>query len=324
MIGHVHNNLTISGPIVDTSTLDTSRNSKPAPIKTPLSPKRTHLRRRHSSAESEESFSMMSQVSSTPGDQSDLEIRVHALQEDLKRRMKTATKLKKEQKLAKRERLKVQEDALKKQIEVYDQLIEQTKADIVATSPPPAGGTIVQPQIKTPKQQSLRSESPTQSLSPTQQNSIEESSSTDTIIASPQKTPATPVCPDEPESQISAGPAAGPESNLNYSDDFTASSSVSSPQPQIPYKPKLSEKTVDAICGHLLEAMIEDTVGKMKKKSPAKPVSAVAVQQRQQTSSTSASASSPQPTKVKANLMQTAFDISSESSEEGNLEKYPR
>ena len=82
------------------------------PIKTPLSPKRTNLRKRHSSAEDEtESLSMMSHVetaSSAGGDQSDLEIRVNTLQEDLSRRMKTAARLKKEQKTARRERLKVQ------------------------------------------------------------------------------------------------------------------------------------------------------------------------------------------------------------------------
>ena len=81
------------------------------PIKTPLSPKRTNLRKRHSSAEDEtESLSMMSHVetaSSAGGDQSDLEIRVNTLQEDLSRRMKTASRLKKEQKTARRERLKV-------------------------------------------------------------------------------------------------------------------------------------------------------------------------------------------------------------------------
>ena len=53
---------------------------------------------------------MMSHVetaSSAGGDQSDLEIRVNTLQEDLSRRMKTAARLKKEQKSARRERLKV-------------------------------------------------------------------------------------------------------------------------------------------------------------------------------------------------------------------------
>ena len=83
--------------------------------------------------------------------------------------------------------LKVQEDALKKQIEVYDQLIVQTKADIDASTPSPISQKstsasqnsnkqlsrkIVQPQIKTPKQHSLN-----ESISPTsQQSSIDETS----------------------------------------------------------------------------------------------------------------------------------------------------
>jgi hypothetical protein len=88
---------------------------------------------------------------------------------------------------------------LKKQIEVYDQLIVQTKADIDASTPSPISQKstsasqnsnkqlsrkIVQPQIKTPKQHSLN-----ESISPTsQQSSIDETSaSTDTIIVSPHK-----------------------------------------------------------------------------------------------------------------------------------------
>ena len=95
---------------------------------------------------------------------------------------------------------------------------------------------------------------------------------------------------------------------------------------------------VDAICGQLLEAMIEDTVGKMK------------IQQRSQSQSVSGGMmgglpvdSGPHPvpgiipptsptisnetpssvpctspkSRAKVDMMQTAFDISSESSEEG-------
>ena len=76
---------------------------------------------------------------------------------------------------------------MKKQIEVYDQLIVQTKADIDASTPSPISQKstsasrnsnkqisrkIVQPQIKTPKQHSLN-----ESISPTsQQSSIDETS----------------------------------------------------------------------------------------------------------------------------------------------------
>ena len=345
-------------------------NAVALPIKTPLSPKRTNLRKRHSSAEDEtESLSMMSHVetaSSAGGDQSDLEIRVNTLQEDLSRRMKTAARLKKEQKTARRERLKVQEDALKKQIEVYDQLIVQTKADIDASTPSPIQQStssrttnnqksqnrkIVQPQIKTPKQHSLN-----ESISPTsQQSSIDETSaSTDTIIVSPHKATPTPisdseeVCPPGPPAGVTPGAlplsrgdaATATENNPNYSDDFTSSISISSavPTPSAGGSQPLKDKTVlvDAICGQLLEAMIEDTVGKMK------------IQQRSQSQSvsggttglpvdsgshrvpgiipTSPTISNETPSSIpctspksraKVDMMQTAFDISSESSEEG-------
>ena len=136
------------------------------------------------------------------------------------------------------------------------------------------------------------------------------------------------------------------DSNLNYSDDFTSSISISSavPTPSAGGLQPLKDKTVlvDAICGQLLEAMIEDTVGKMK------------IQQRSQSQSvsggiaglpvdsgplpvpgiippTSPTISNETPTsvpctspksKAKVDMMQTAFDISSESSEEGMCKVY--
>ena len=186
--------------------------------------------------------------------------------------MKTAAKLKKDQKTAKRERLKVKEDTLKKQIEVYDQLILQTKADIEAatttTASSPTSSScsssvvkIVQPQIKIPKQQSNYEPppSPTPSNSSlvnqdlaggensnTSQHSIslDDSNSTDTIIASPQK-PLTPAADDvdeelppiwppiqsaEPPSETTMTMTGG---NNNYSDDFTSSNnSITSNVPE--------------------------------------------------------------------------------------------
>ena len=312
-----------------------------AALKTPLSPKRnvslkSRNRKRHSSAESEDSQSVFSQseVVSSAGDQSDLEIRINALQDELEKRMKTAEKLKKEQKLAKRERLKFQEDTLKKRIEAYDQLITKTKAEIEAAASPTSSSSSsvkVQPQIKSPKQQSNYEPpaSPTPSISSyiqeaenTSQNnsiSLDESNSTDTIIASPQK-PATPSAPEEEGPPVwPLVPSAEPPSdvgtcNNNYSDDFTSSISVASNQPDIapieeeavttsetPKIPKYSEKTVDSICGHLLEGLIEDAISHVKKAPKKKvkiekPVS---------------------PTRRPQDLMTTTFDVSSESSEEG-------
>ena len=183
--------------------------------------------------------------------------------------------------------------------------------------------------------------------------------STDTIIVSPHKATPTPIS-DSEEACPPGGPPAGSgvtpgafslsrgdaiitatDSNLNYSDDFTSSISISSavPTPSAGGLQPLKDKTVlvDAICGQLLEAMIEDTVGKMK------------IQQRSQSQSVSGGIaglpvdSGPLPvpgiipptsptisnetpslvpstspkSRAKVDMMQTAFDISSESSEEG-------
>ena len=55
----------------------------------------------------------------TASDQSDIEVRIHALSEELKRRKIEAEKLKREQKKKNRERLKEKELSLQKQLEVY-------------------------------------------------------------------------------------------------------------------------------------------------------------------------------------------------------------
>ena len=94
---------------------------------------------------------------------------------------------------------------------------------------------------------------------------------------------------------------------------------------------------VDAICGQLLEAMIEDTVGKMKiqQRSQSQSVSGGIIAGLPVDSgpypvpgiiSTSPTISNETPSSVpctspksraKVDMMQTAFDISSESSDEG-------
>ena len=318
-----------------------------ATLKTPLSPKRNvelckKNRKRHSSADESEadSISIFSQgeTMSSAGDQSDLEIRVNALQDALEKRMRTAAKLKKEQKLARRERLKVQEDTLKKQIEVYDQLIVQTKAEIEATTSSPTSSSssskIVQPQIKIPKQQSSYEPPPSptpsnssfvQEAENTSQNSIslDESNSTDTIIASPQK-PATPAAVEDevppvwPLAQSTEPPSEATCNNNYYSDDFTSSSIASNVPDATPIEeeivtqgprkaPKFSEKAVDSICGELLENLIHDAITQVKKAPKVKSN----VEKPEYGKPLS-------PTKRPQDLiMHTTFDISSESSEEG-------
>ncbi|XP_041790944.1 centrosome-associated protein 350 isoform X2 [Chelmon rostratus] len=63
-------------------------------------------------------------------DQSDIESRIKALKEELRKRKFMAYQLKKEQKKRHKERLKAQEASLLKQLESYDNFIKKTKAEL--------------------------------------------------------------------------------------------------------------------------------------------------------------------------------------------------
>ncbi|XP_040896862.1 centrosome-associated protein 350 isoform X2 [Toxotes jaculatrix] len=63
-------------------------------------------------------------------DQSDIESRIKALKEELKKRKFMAYQLKKEQKKRHKERLKAKEASLLKQLETYNNFIEKTKAEL--------------------------------------------------------------------------------------------------------------------------------------------------------------------------------------------------
>uniref|UniRef100_A0A3Q3K3L2 CAP-Gly domain-containing protein n=1 Tax=Monopterus albus TaxID=43700 RepID=A0A3Q3K3L2_MONAL len=70
-------------------------------------------------------------LSSEPiSDQSDIESRIKALKEELRKRKFMAYQLKKEQKKRHKERLKAQEASLLKQLETYNNIIEKTKAEL--------------------------------------------------------------------------------------------------------------------------------------------------------------------------------------------------
>ncbi|XP_064416522.1 centrosome-associated protein 350 isoform X2 [Latimeria chalumnae] len=97
---------------------------------------------------SDESQSMTHSVSETASsDQGDIESRIRALKEELRKRKSIVEQLKKEQRKREKERLKAQEASLLKQLESYDELIKKTQAelnkdlDISLTT---------KPQIKTP------------------------------------------------------------------------------------------------------------------------------------------------------------------------------
>ncbi|XP_078263584.1 centrosome-associated protein 350 isoform X2 [Rhinoraja longicauda] len=100
---------------------------------------------------SDESVSMTQ--SETASDQSDIEGRIHALKDELRKRKSVVDKLKKEQKKRQKERLKAQEASLIKQLESYDEFIKKTQAELskdVSSS--------TKPQIKTPS--SIAAEKP--------------------------------------------------------------------------------------------------------------------------------------------------------------------
>ncbi|NWX88487.1 CE350 protein, partial [Nothoprocta pentlandii] len=93
---------------------------------------------------SDESLSMTQ--SETTSDQSDIEGRIMALKDELRKRKSVVYQLKKEQKKRQKERLKAQEASLIKQLETYDEFIKKTEAELsqdLETSP------TAKPQIKT-------------------------------------------------------------------------------------------------------------------------------------------------------------------------------
>ncbi|XP_058430441.1 centrosome-associated protein 350 isoform X3 [Marmota monax] len=98
----------------------------------------------HCCSWSDESLSMTQ--SETTSDQSDIEGRIRALKDELRKRKSVVDQLKKEQKKRQKERLKAQEASLIKQLESYDEFIKKTEAELsrdLETSP------TAKPQIKT-------------------------------------------------------------------------------------------------------------------------------------------------------------------------------
>lgn len=98
----------------------------------------------HSCSWSDESLSVTQ--SETTSDQSDIEGRIRALKDELRKRKSVVEQLKKEQKKRQKERLRAQEASLIKQLESYDEFIKKTEAELsrdLETSP------TAKPQIKT-------------------------------------------------------------------------------------------------------------------------------------------------------------------------------
>ncbi|XP_064650175.1 centrosome-associated protein 350-like isoform X3 [Lineus longissimus] len=119
--------------------------------RSPRSPKSAfHPKKKGSESESEDSFSYTQSETASISDASDIEGRIRALNEDLKRRKSEADRLKKEQKKRHKDRLKAQEASLKKQIEAYDNFISQVKTDLQKELELEPTKVAVKPQIKHP------------------------------------------------------------------------------------------------------------------------------------------------------------------------------
>ena len=108
-------------------------------------------RNRHSSNDSEvEEVREAQDTLSTVSDHSDVELRIAALSEKLQTRMRTAAKLKKEQKRERKDMLRNQEVTLKKQIEKYEQLISEGFAEIASEKSDLSNESFSRPKIKSP------------------------------------------------------------------------------------------------------------------------------------------------------------------------------
>ncbi|XP_015725109.1 centrosome-associated protein 350 isoform X3 [Coturnix japonica] len=94
---------------------------------------------------SDESLSITQ--SETTSDQSDIEGRIRALKDELRKRKSVVYQLKKEQKKRQKERLKAQEASLIKQLESYDEFIKKTEAEL---SQDLEASPTAKPQIKIP------------------------------------------------------------------------------------------------------------------------------------------------------------------------------
>ncbi|CAL1266548.1 unnamed protein product [Larinioides sclopetarius] len=128
-----------------------TKKEKSFSIKSPLAPRSF---RRHDSSGSDDSYTISH--SETASDQSDIEVRIHALAEELRRRKYEAEKLKREQKRKYREHLKGTELSLQKQVEAYTHYIQQVKSDLeqmeaMSSQLQTADISNVKPQIKWPR-----------------------------------------------------------------------------------------------------------------------------------------------------------------------------
>ncbi|XP_073975607.1 uncharacterized protein isoform X3 [Rhodnius prolixus] len=132
---------------IQNSILDNKRRKSMAALKVPLSPRVTILKRRHSSGSDD---SILFSQNETLSEQSDMEVRVSALQQQLKMRKAELEKLRKEFNKSQIERLRAKEQSLINQIQAYDTYIEQVKQELQKECDK-SDIKVMKPLIKQPK-----------------------------------------------------------------------------------------------------------------------------------------------------------------------------
>lgn len=143
----------------------------------------SRCRLRGSESDTEDSFQ-----SETLSDASDIEVRIRALSEDLRKKKIEADRLRHEKKAKYREKLEAQEESLIKQIEAYDNYIKQIKEELQKEHDT-SSKKGVKPQIKQPKVSESRKfkQRSTTDISPAQMSKRDStgSSADETLPTSP-------------------------------------------------------------------------------------------------------------------------------------------
>ncbi|KAK2898349.1 hypothetical protein Q8A67_009767 [Cirrhinus molitorella] len=129
------------------SSLRHSDSSRPGTVTGTSGSSKMQVRSSSKTSEAHTSDPHSATPSETTSDQSDIESRIRALKDELRKRKSVVYQLKKEQKKRQKERLKAQEASLLKQLESYNDFIQKTKAEL---SKEPDSTPATKPQIKTP------------------------------------------------------------------------------------------------------------------------------------------------------------------------------
>ena len=234
----------------------------------PMSPSRGS-RLRHSSADSEADV-LTSSLLDTTSEQSDIEARIAALNDQLQTRIKTAARLKKEQRREKREKLKTQEQTILRQIEVYDKLISQDISDITVDKQEQMD-RFSKPMIKSPRSKLSRRLSGAKPENP--ENKTENPSNKLELSGSRNESPSslqTSEFPSYSQEDLSKGSNSSQKTN-----DLSTSTILASPVKEVSLdlysvQEKESNLSVSEVIEEALESLsnLESSIEK-----PSDPIS---------------------------------------------------